>query len=171
MQFETIHPFLDGNGRLGRLLISLVLCSDGILEDPILFLSLYFKNHRQAYYDLLQGVRADGDWEAWLEFFARAVRETAEKTNQLARADRAKIQALGRIAGSATMVHQELLTHPLTTIARMSTATGLVTNTVTKVFAALSKAGIVRETTGKRRNRLFAYGELLDTMDEGTKPL
>lgn len=178
VQFETIHPFLDGNGRLGRLLISLILCADRILEDPILFLSLYFKNHRQRYYDLLQAVRVEGDWEGWLEFFACAVRETAdqcaataEKTNRISRVDRAKILGLGRIAGSATLVHQELLAHPLTTIARMSKASGLVPNTVRKVFAALSEAGIVREITGKRRNRLFAYGELLDTMDEGTKPL
>jgi Fic family protein len=178
VQFETIHPFLDGNGRLGRLLISLILCADRILEDPILFLSLYFKNHRQRYYDLLQAVRVEGDWEGWLEFFACAVRETAdqcaataEKTNRLSRVDRAKILGLGRIAGSATLVHQELLAHPLTTIARISKASGLVPNTVRKVFTALSEAGIVREITGKRRNRLFAYGELLDTMDEGTKPL
>jgi Fic family protein len=113
-----------------------------------------------------------------LVFFARAVRETAdqcaataEKTNRLSRVARAKILGLGRIAGSATPVHQELLAHPLITIARMSKATGLGPNTVRKVFAALSEAGIVREITGKRRNRLFAYGELLDTMDEGTKPL
>jgi len=178
VQFETIHPFLDGNGRLGRLLISLILCADEILVEPILFLSLYFKNHRERYYELLQAVRTDGEWEEWLDFFARAVRdtadqctETARRTNRLAQADRARIQALGRIAGSATIVHQELLSHPLTTIARMSKATGLVPNTVTKVFAALSEAGIVREITGKRRNRLFAYGELIDTMDEGTKPL
>ena len=178
VQFETIHPFLDGNGRLGRLLISLVLCSDQILHDPILFLSLYFKNHRQTYYDLLQAVRVEGNWEAWLEFFARAVKETAdqctataEKTNRLERVDRARIMELGRIAGSATLVHQELLAHPLTTIARMSKVTGLVPNTVRKVFSALAKAGIVREITGKRRDRVFAYGELLDTMGEGTKPL
>jgi Fic family protein len=178
VQFETIHPFLDGNGRLGRLMISLMLCAGGILEEPILFLSLYFKNHRQQYYDLLQSVRTEGEWEEWLDFFARAVRETADqctetaqKTNRLAQTDRTRIQALGRIAGSASLVHQELLAHPLTTIARTSKATGLVPNTVTKVFAALSEAGIVREITGKRRNRLFAYGELIDTMDEGTKPL
>jgi Fic family protein len=177
-QFETIHPFLDGNGRVGRLLISLVLCADRILEDPILFLSLYFKNHRQSYYELLQAVRTEGDWEAWLEFFARAVRETAdqctataERTNRIAQADRAKVQALGRVAGSASLVHQDLFAHPVTTIARTSRATGLVPNTVMKVFQALTQAGIVREITGRRRNRLFVYGELLDTMDEGTKPL
>lgn len=177
-QFETIHPFLDGNGRLGRLLITLMLCAERVLQEPILFLSLYFKNHRQEYYDLLQAVRTVGDWEQWLEFFSRAVRETADqcaetalKTNRLAQSDRGRIQALGRIAGSATMVHQELLAHPLTTIARTSKATGLVPNTVIKVFTALSEAGIVREITGKRRNRLFAYGALIDTMDEGTKPL
>jgi Fic family protein len=178
VQFETIHPFLDGNGHVGRLLMSLVFCAEGLLEDPILFLSLYFKNHRQAYYDLLQAVRTEGNWEAWLDFYAHAVRETADqctetaaKTNRIAQADRKKIQGLGRIAGSAMMVHQALLAHPLTTIARTSKSTGLVPNTVRKVFAALSEAGIVREITGRRRNRLYAYGELLDIMDEGTRPL
>jgi len=178
VQFETIHPFLDGNGRVGRLLISLAFCADGLLEDPILFLSLYFKNHRQTYYDLLQGVRTEGNWEGWLDFFARAVKETADQctetavnTNRIAQADRSRIQGLGRIAGSAMMVHQELLAHPLTTIATTSKATGLVPNTVKKVFEALSEAGIVREITGKRRGRLYAYGRLIDIMNEGTKPL
>ncbi len=177
-QFETIHPFLDGNGRVGRLLVSLALCADGLLEDPVLFLSLYFKNHRPAYYELLQSVRTNGAWEEWLGFFARAVRETADqctetaaRTNRIARTDRAKIQDLGRIAGSAMIVHQDMLAHPLTTIGRTSKATGLVPNTVRKVFATLSETGIVREITGKRRNRLFAYGQILDIMDEGTRPL
>lgn len=155
VQFETIHPFLDGNGRVGRLLMSLAFCADGLLDEPILFLSLYFKSHRQTYYDLLQSVRTDGNWAGWLEFFARAVRETADQctetavsTNRIAQADRTKIQGLRRIAGSAMMVHQALLAHPLTTIARVSKSTGLVPNTVKKVLEALSEAGIVREITG-----------------------
>jgi Fic family protein len=126
---------------------------------------------------LLQAVRQEGDWEGWLAFFAQAVKETADqcaataqRMNELARADRVRIQGLGRIAGSATIVHQELLKVPLTTIARITKATGLVPNTVRKVFAAMAEAGIVREITGKRRNRLFAYKELIDTMDEGTRP-
>ncbi len=148
VQFETIHPFLDGNGRVGRLLMSLAFCADGLLDEPILFLSLYFKSHRQTYYDLLQSVRTDGNWAGWLEFFARAVRETADQctetavsTNRIAQADRTKIQGLRRIAGSAMMVHQALLAHPLTTIARVSKSTGLVPNTVKKVLEALSEAG------------------------------
>jgi Fic family protein len=178
VQFETIHPFLDGNGRVGRLLVTLIFRSEGLLADPILYLSLYFKNHRPRYYELLQAVRTEGDWEAWLEFFARAVRETAdqctataEKTSRIAQADRARIQAMGRIAGSVLMAHQALLERPLSTIARMSADTGLVPNTVNKVFDALTEAGILREITGRKRNRVYAYGALLDTMDEGTLPL
>lgn len=165
VQFETIHPFSDGNGRLGRLLVTLILCSEDMLKEPVLYLSLYFKNHRQEYYDLLQRVRIEGDWEAWTGFFARAVRETAEqctttveRVNKFAQEDRKAVQRLGRIAGSASMVHQELISRPLTTVAQISASTGLVPNTVAKVFAALTDEGIVREITGRRRNRLFTYG-------------
>ncbi len=178
VQFETIHPFLDGNGRLGRLLITLLLCAEEMLADPILYLSLYFKNHRQEYYDLLQKVRTDGDWSSWIGFFAKAVRETAKqctttvsRLNRLAQDDRKLIQELGRIAGNATLVHQEMLARPVVTVARMSGLTGLVPNTVANVFRALIEAGIVREVTGRRRNRLFVYGKLLDIMNEGTEPL
>ena len=111
LQFETIHPFLDGNGRLGRLLITFLLCAGGALSEPILYLSLYFKSNRQVYYDLLTSVRASGNWEAWIEFFLTGVNETSEQAIVSARrlialldADRKKIEALGRPAASVLRV-------------------------------------------------------------------
>ncbi|MBI5194813.1 MAG: Fic family protein [Nitrospirae bacterium] len=178
IQFETIHPFLDGNGRLGRLLITLILCVEKILTEPLLYLSLYFKSHRNKYYKLLQKVRIDGDWESWFEFFIKAVRRTAEqatdtarKLTSLADENRKLIQDMGRVAGSALMVHQSLMVRPLTDSARLCTAAGLAPNTVNKVLKALIKAGIVEEVTGKNRNRIYVYRKYLDVMNEGIEPL
>ena len=178
VQFETIHPFLDGNGRLGRLLITLILCVENILTEPLLYLSLYFKSHRNEYYDLLQKVRVDGDWEIWFEFFIKAVSLTAEqatgtarKLSHLADENRKLIQGMGRIAGSSLMIHQNLMVHPLTDSAHLSAATGLVPNTVNKVLKALISAGIVEEVTGRGRNRIYVYRKYLDVMNEGTEPL
>ena len=178
IQFETIHPFLDGNGRLGRLLITLIFCVENILTEPLLYLSLYFKNHRNEYYDFLQKVRIDGDWESWFEFFIKAVRLTAEqatdtarKLTRLADEDRKLIQSMGRIAGSALMVHQSMMVRPLTDSAHLCEASGLAPNTVNKVLKALTKDGIVEEITGKDRNRIYVYRKYLDIMNEGTEPL
>ncbi len=178
IQFETIHPFLDGNGRLGRLLITLIFCVENILTEPLLYLSLYFKNHRNEYYDFLQKVRIDGDWESWFEFFIKAVRLTAEqatdtarKLTRLADEDRKLIQSMGRIAGSALMVHQSMMVRPLTDSAHLCEAAGLAPNTVNKVLKALTKDGIVEEITGKDRNRIYVYRKYLDIMNEGTEPL
>jgi Fic family protein len=178
IQFETIHPFLDGNGRLGRLLITLILCVEKILTEPLLYLSLYFKNHRNKYYELLQKVRINGDWESWFEFFIKAVRLTAEqatdtarKLTSLADKNRKLIQGIGRVAGSAMMVHQSLMVRPLTDSAHLCTATGLAPNTVNKVLNALIKSGIVEEVTGKNRNRIYVYRKYLDVMNEGIEPL
>jgi len=175
VQFETIHPFLDGNGRLGRLLITLLLVSEGVLREPLLYLSLYFKVHRKSYYDLLQRVRTDGDWEAWLSFFMRGVRETAEgavaTAQRLAKiflADRARIESFGRIAGSALRVHHALEQHPIQTITTATERTGLTVPTVTAVMKSLEAAGIVRELTGKRRGRVFGYHRYLEVLNEGT---
>jgi Fic family protein len=166
VQFETIHPFLDGNGRLGRLLITLILCERKVLREPLLYLSLYFKEHRQYYYELLNNVRTTGDWEAWLMFFAEAVAATAaqgvESINQLAEmaeADRADIAGLGRAAPSAGQVHAALLERPLVTAAWLAGKTGLSAATVNKALANLEKAGIVRRLNDSKRNRLFAYGQ------------
>lgn len=178
VQFETIHPFLDGNGRLGRLLITLILCVENILTEPLLYLSLYFKSHRNDYYDLLQKIRVDGDWEIWFEFFIKAVSLTAEqatgtarKLSHLADENRKLIQGMGRIAGSSLMIHQNLMVHPLTDSAHLSAATGLVPNTVNKILKALVASGIVEEVTGKGRNRIYVYRKYLDVMNEGTEPL
>lgn len=176
-QFETIHPFLDGNGRLGRLLITLLLSAEGILKEPLLYLSLYFKMHREQYYQILQQIRTDGDWEKWLKFFMTAVKETSElavetvnKLMHLAEQDRVKIQSIGRSAGSALRVHQSLLQKPLVSIQKACEITGLWPTSVTTVMKHLEKLGIVREVTGGRRNRLYSYVSYIDILNEGTEP-
>jgi Fic family protein len=175
VQFETIHPFLDGNGRLGRLLTTLLLVSEGVLREPLLYLSLYLKTHRDTYYDLLQRVRTDGEWEAWLEFFVRGVRQTADQAVTSAQAlarlfkeDRDRIQDLGRIAGSALQVHFALQQHPIQTINSAKERTGLSIPTVTAVMKSLEGVGIVRELTGKQRYRVFGYDRYLEILNEGT---
>jgi Fic family protein len=172
VQFETIHPFLDGNGRLGRLLITLILCEQKVLREPLLYLSLYFKEHRQYYYELLNSVRATGDWEAWLMFFAEAVAATASQgvasINKLARmaeADKAGIAGLGRAASSAGHVHDALLERPIVTAAWLSAKTGLTAATVNKTLSKLEKLGIIRRWNERRRDRLFAYGQYMDILN------
>lgn len=174
VQFETIHPFLDGNGRLGRLLITLLLCEQNILREPLLYLSLYFKTHRQRYYELLGQVRTNGDWEAWLEFFAEAVVLTAtqavatsRRLHELAAADREKLTTLGRAADSAIQIHKALLAHPVATAKSLGYRTGISPATVNKSLVLLERLGIVRETTGRKRDRVFSYGGVLDIMNEG----
>lgn len=175
VQFETIHPFLDGNGRVGRLLITLLLVGEGTLREPLLYLSLYFKTHRKTYYDLLQRVRTDGDWEAWVSFFMRGVRDTAQEAvataqrlAQIFKEDRERIQTLGRISGSALRVHFALQRHPIQTIATIKERTGLTVPTVTAAMKSLEAAGIVRELTGKQRGRVFGYDRYLAVLNEGT---
>ena len=178
VQFETIHPFLDGNGRVGRLMIPMMLCIDGVLREPLLYLSLYFKQHRARYYELLDRVRTEGDWEEWIAFFATGVEETAngavstaQRMNEMAQADRKSIQATGRIAGSALQVHHALLARPINTISRLSTDTKLSVPAVTSSIAALTQLGIVREITGRKRGRVYTYGPYLDVLQQGTEPL
>lgn len=178
VQFETIHPFLDGNGRLGRLLITFLLCAGGALHEPILYLSLFFKTNRELYYDLLTGVRAKGDWERWLEFFLRGVKETSEQAVSAARriialldGDREKITGLGRAAASALRVHQYAQTHPILAIATAAEQIGITFPTVTGAVEHLRQLAILREVTGKQRGRLFAYSDYLDILKEGTEPL
>ena len=177
VQFETIHPFLDGNGRVGRLLITLLLNVEGILREPLLYLSLYFKQHRERYYELLSTVRKEGDWEAWLDFFAAAVRETASAAVDTARsvvevfrADRERIRAVGRGSLSALQVHHELQRRPLCNISTLVTATTLTPPTIGKALETLIKLGIVHELTGRRRNRVFVYGRYIETLNKGTEP-
>jgi Fic family protein len=178
VQFETIHPFLDGNGRLGRLLITLMLCEEGALKEPVLYLSLYLKSHRARYYELLQEVRQRGDWEAWLEFFLEGVTETSEQGITSARRlielfgrDTEKVAALGRPAASALRVHNELQKAPLLSVPLAAKKLGISQPTIQKSLDHLQKLGIVREITGKRRHRLYEYTSYLKILDEGTEPL
>ncbi len=177
-QFETIHPFLDGNGRLGRLLITLMLCTEGVLTEPILYLSLYFKTHRKEYYAHLQHVRETGDWESWLNFFLVGVRDIATQATSAAReilaliqTDRERIADVGRSAGSALQVHRYLERKPLAVIPEMVKALGLTTPTVTAALQNLERVGIVREVTGKLRGRIFVYDAYLKVLETGTEPL
>ena len=176
VQFETIHPFLDGNGRLGRLLITLLLCEQKVLREPMLYLSLYFKTHRRRYYELLNSVRLTGDWEAWLDFFAEAVIitatqavETAQQLLDLSNRDRDKINGLGRAAASTLQVHRALMEHPIANAASLVKKTGITPATVNKALGHLEQLGIVRELTAKKRNRLFSYAGYVETMNRGTE--
>lgn len=175
VQFETIHPFLDGNGRLGRLLIALFLVEKKVLNEPLLYLSLYLKTHRTAYYQHLQNVRLNGDWESWLSFFLQGVALTANNAYDSAlriislfRTDREKITVTSDQSGSILRIHDVLQDHPFLNAAQAREHTGLSTPTVNKTFETLESLGIVREITGKQRGRVFAYQKFLDILDEGT---
>jgi Fic family protein len=177
VQFETIHPFLDGNGRVGRLMITFLLCHAGVLREPLLYLSLYFKQHRATYYELLDRVRRDGDWEAWLSFFLSGVQQTAEgavltaqRLSEVFRGDRSRVEASGRRAGSALRVHDALKARPILSMPEVCRTTGLSFPAVSSAMALLVELGIARELTGKRRNRLFVYDRYLTILNEGTEP-
>ncbi len=176
VQFETIHPFLDGNGRLGRLLITFLLCAEGALSQPLLYLSLYLKQHRGRYYELLQRVRTDGDWEEWLTFFLEGVETTADQATATARrilglfeADRERVNTLGRAAGSALRVHHYMQKVPVLRIPLAAAALDLSTPTVGAAIRNLQETGIVREVTGRGRDRVYAYGEYIAILNEGTE--
>jgi Fic family protein len=176
VQFETIHPFLDGNGRLGRLLITLLLCEQKVLRQPMLYLSLYFKMHRQYYYELLNNVRLTGDWESWLDFFADAVivtatqaMETAQQLLALSNRDRDKIRGLGRAATSTLRVHRALMEHPLATSGSLVEKTGITPATVNKALGHLEQLDIVKELTAQKRNRVFSYAGYIEIMSRGTE--
>jgi len=178
VQFETIHPFLDGNGRVGRLLITFLLCHARVLNEPLLYLSLYFKQHRSIYYELLDRVRREGDWEAWLEFFLEGVKETAEgavttaqRLAALFQEDRTKVEAAGRRAGSAVRVHELFKARPILSLPGICAVTGLSFPGASSAMDVLIERGIARELTGKRRNRLFLYDRYLGILSEGTEPL
>ena len=176
VQFETIHPFLDGNGRLGRLLITLLLCEQGMLRKPLLYLSLYFKTHRQYYYELLNEVRLNGTWEAWLDFFAEAVIvtsiqavDTARQLVDLANEDRDRIRGLGRAAVSTLRIHRAIMGRPITTSGWLVEKTGITPATVNRCLGHLERLGIVRELTSRKRNRVFSYAGYLEIMNQGTE--
>ena len=176
VQFETIHPFLDGNGRVGRLLITLLLFDAGVLRQPLLYLSLFFKQHRTTYYDLLNRVRLTGDWESWLAFFLEGVRETAEaalstadRLSTIFQDDRDRLaEGAGRKLGSALRMHDALKARPILSLPVACQDTGLSFQAAASAMEMLVHHGIAREVTGKRRGRLFAYDAYLSILAEGT---
>lgn len=176
-QFETIHPFFDGNGRLGRLLVTLILQAEQVIMEPLLYLSLYFKQHRTTYYESLQRVRFDGDWEQWLRFFMQGVLEvagqaveTASKLFALVETDRTRIRGeLRTSASSALRVLEALARRPVTTAKRVAEASGVTLPTALSTLAAFQAKGIVAELTGGKKNRLFAYSGYLDVLNRGTE--
>ena len=178
VQFETIHPFLDCNGRLGRLLIALLLHHGGLLAQPLLYLSLYLKEHRPVYYDLLDRVRTAGDWEAWVDFFlegvehtARGAVQTARRLGQLFETDTQRTQQTGRAAANALRVLGAIRQRPIITLKHLRDAHGMTFPTAAKAMQTLIEAGIARELTGQRRNRVFVYDAYLAILDEGGQPL
>jgi Fic family protein len=175
VQFETIHPFLDGNGRVGRLLITLILCAENAVSEPTLYLSLYFKRHREIYYELLQKVRTAGAWEEWLLFFLEGVEMAAEEAVRTATQvleifaeDRIKIESLGRAAGNALRVHSLLQRKPVVSVAAATDDLNLSAPTVRSAIDNLQNIGLVSEATGKKRDRLFVYSRYLDILQEDT---
>lgn len=178
VQFETIHPFLDGNGRVGRLLITLMLVHYGVLSQPLLYLSLYFKQNRSAYYALLDHVRQTGDWESWLEFFLEGVADTAE--GAVATAQRLMalfdqhelhIQQQVRAPASALRVHQALKGQPVISLAEVRNRTGLSFNASSAGMTSLQDLGIASELTGRQRNRVYGYDAYIQILNEGAEPL
>jgi cell filamentation protein, protein adenylyltransferase len=176
VQFETIHPFLDGNGRLGRLLITLVLWDQKVLREPMLYLSLYFKTHRQTYYQLLNQVRMTGDWEAWLHFFADAIIFTSQQAVETARQlylvtdeDRIKISSLGRAAGSALQIHRAFIERPISDATWLGEKTGLSPATVNKALKNLEHLKIVANISRSKRNRFFSYIKYIEIMNQGVE--
>lgn len=177
-QFETIHPFLDGNGRLGRLLVTLLFCSERMLSRPALYLSLYLKQYRDEYYRLLHRARSDGELEQWVRFFVEGVEITARQAHdsanvlrELFATDRRRIESLGRAAGNVLRVHDVLQRQPIVGATRLAKRLELSLPAVLNVLSRMTELGIVHEVTGRSRNRLFAYQHYLRILDSGTEPL
>lgn len=178
VQFDTIHPFSDGNGRLGRLLITLILCHEGVLREPSLYLSLYFKQRRSDYYDRLNAVRMRGDWEGWLGFFLDGVADTAQQAVETAQRllallarDRARIATLGARAGNVGLVFEQFARRVLLGVPQVQPHLALSAPTIRAAIRTLEEMGIVNELTGQRRHRVFAYRQYLDILSEGAQPL
>lgn len=176
VQFETIHPYLDGNGRIGRLLISLLLQHWGLLRAPSLYLSLFFKRHRAEYYRRLDAVRTQGDWEGWTDFFLDGVATIADEAVTSARdifaivgQDRARLLASDAASVSAVRLFEELPNHPIVTVASSMTLLAISKPTAIRAIEALVSAGVLTETTGRRRDRSFAYAAYVDLLRIGTE--
>ena len=178
VQFETIHPFLDGNGRLGRLVITLYLCAEGVLQEPLLYLSFYFKSNRERYYALLQEVRLDGRWEVWLEFFLTGVRDVARAAHEAARQitalfeiDLETTKTLGRGAPTASAILAQMQQSPILTIGKAAELADISFPAASNALTNLQKQGLIVEVSGKQRGRIYAYQKYLDILSEGTEPL
>lgn len=177
VQFETIHPFLDGNGRLGRLLITLLLCHSGMLDEPILYLSLYLKQNRHVYYDLLQEVRLQGTWETWLEFFLEGIFKTAKQAiqtatliNNLFDRDQKKIATLGRARFSCEQALEYLKRLPQVTVPFLASALDMTAPTARSALNHMLALGILEEGSGKKRDKIYVYRNYLDILEEGAAP-
>ena len=177
VQFETIHPFLDGNGRLGRLLITLLLCEGGLLDEPLLYLSLYLKQNRKLYYDLLQEVRLHGVWETWIEFFLDGVLKTAKQAvqtatdiNTLFEHDLMKIASLGRARLSCERTLEHLKMLPQVTVSGLSNALGMSAPTARSALVHMMELGILKEVTGQKRHKIYVYRTYLTLLEEGADP-
>lgn len=178
VQFETIHPFLDGNGRLGRLLIILLLCANGILDEPILYLSLYLKQNRHTYYELLQEIRQHGTWETWLEFFlegvyasARQAIKTAEQINALFEQDLQKIANLGRARFSCVQTLEYMKRLPQVTVPLLTQELQITAPTVRSALNHMTSIDVLEEMTGKKRDKVYIYRKYLDILEDGAEPL
>lgn len=176
VQFETIHPFLDGNGRLGRLLITFILCSEGILKQPLLYLSLYFKYNRQEYYGYLQSVRKTGDWESWLAFFLRGIIETSNQATETAKniinlfnTDQERIRSSEKSTPAIMTIYPYFQQRPIANTTTIREKTGLSQPTVIRSLSMLEELGIIKEITGKERHKIFVYNQYLNILNRGTE--
>lgn len=177
VQFETIHPYLDGNGRIGRLLITLLLEHWKLLSEPLLYLSLFFKRHRAEYYRLLNAVRLEGDWESWISFFLEGVSTIADEAADTARElfllvnkDRARVLSAPNASVMAARLLDQLPRHPMVAIPTVVELLDTTKPTAAKAVGVLEKLDILRETTGRRRDRTFSYAAYLDRLRSGTEP-
>ncbi len=178
VQFETIHPFLDGNGRIGRLLITFILCAEGILKQPLLYLSLYFKANRQNYYNHLQSVRETGNWEAWIKFFLSGVIDTANQATETAQSiislfdnDQKKLEENNKSTAAIMLIHNYFQKHPISNTTKIKEACDLSLPTILRSLTTLEEYGIIKEITGKDRHKIFVYHTYLEILNTGTEPL
>tara|TARA_B110000459_G_scaffold203029_1_gene257929 strand:- start:1501 stop:2679 length:1179 start_codon:yes stop_codon:yes gene_type:complete len=178
VQFETIHPFLDGNGRLGRLLITFMLCVDDVLKSPLLYLSLYFKTHRNEYYNHLQSVRETGDWEGWIEFFLQGVIETSSQATQAAhdivtlfKEDLLKLDNHGKATTGLVKIHNYFQKTPISNTKHITEICGISLPAALRNLTILEELGVLKEITGKERNKVFVYDSYLKILSKGTEPL
>lgn len=178
VQFETIHPFLDGNGRLGRLLITLPLCKEKALQEPLLYLSLFFKQNREEYYELLNSVRDKGDWLGWLQFFLRGILDTAKQSVDTSATiqrqfekDRSRIERLNLRTTTVLKTHQMLQRRPIIDVPTAASQLKISAPTARKAVEKLESMGILRELTGKKRDRFYVYDKYVKILNEGTEPI